>query len=65
MTNHPFVKLTTSTGHTWTTNVSATTTEAQAKEYFLGQEFDISDNPDIETMDTVTEFEFIAPAPQL
>ena len=65
MTNHPFVKLTTSTGYTWETNVSATTTEAQAKEYFLGQEFDISRNPEAEMMDTVTEFEFIAAAPQL
>ncbi len=61
MKDLPIVKLTTRTGHTWTTNVSATTTEAEAKRYFLGQAFDISHDPDIEKMDTVTEFKFIAP----
>jgi hypothetical protein len=54
MADLPIVKLTTSTGHTWQTNVSAQTTEAEAMEYFLGQE----------KIETVVKVEFIAPAAQ-
>jgi hypothetical protein len=64
MADLPIVKLTTSTGHTWQTNVSAQTTEAEAMEYFLGQQFDVSSDPDTEKIETVVKVEFIAPAAQ-
>ncbi len=54
----PTVKLTTETGHSWTTSVSSITTEQTAKAYFLNQEFDVSPDPETEDMQTVVQVEF-------
>jgi hypothetical protein len=61
--NMPIVKVTTASGHSWTTNVAAQVTEAEAKRYFMGARVDISSDPYTEKMDVVVKVEF-TPAPQ-
>ena len=51
------VRLTTTSGHTWTTSVSNETTEATANDYFLNQWFDVGLYP-VEKMEMVVKVEF-------
>ena len=51
------VRLTTTSGHTWTTSVSNETTEATANDYFLNQRFDIGLYP-VEKMEMVVKVEY-------
>ena len=52
------VRLTTTSGLTWTTSVSAETTEATANDYFRGQWFDVSPDSEVEKMEKVVKVEF-------
>ena len=50
----PAFKVTTDTGHSWTTSMAKGITLAQAKKYFLGQSFDVGVFPE-EKMEKVVK----------
>ena len=67
MKNNPplnAVTVWTDSGETWTTNVSADTTEEQAVAYFLGQAFNIGQpgSPDADYMVCVNAVQFHGPS---
>jgi len=51
------VRLTTTSGYSWTTSASSTTTEATANDYFLNKWFDVGLYP-AEKMEMVVKVEF-------
>ena len=52
------VRLTTTSGHSWITNIAAAMTEGDAIEYFMGNRFDISSDPDVERLEKVVKVEY-------
>jgi hypothetical protein len=52
------VRLTTTSGHSWKTNIASAMTEQDAIDYFLNQQFDVSSDPDIEQFEEVVRVEY-------